>query len=155
MLDRKMDNNFPPSEKFRKGRGNMKSKNEQLNKELKRQENIDKEIKRLKKLYKDFPKAKKDALDGLINESAFMKVMLEEIRIDLLKNEMFEIFEQGSQKFERERPQAKKYETMVPKYASIQKQLIDILPVEEQKKETNELTSFMQKGNSIRCKQRT
>lgn len=130
----------------------MKSKNEQLNKELKRQESIEKEVKRLKKLYKDFPKAKKDAFEGLVQESAFVKVMLEEMRMDLLKNDMFEIFEQGSQKFERERPQAKTYPTYLQKYAAVQKQLIDLLPVEVQKVEKNALTDFMKKGNEIRCK---
>ena len=74
---------------------------------------------------------------------------------DLLKNGMFEIFEQGSQRFERERPQTKTYSTYIQKYAGVQKQLIDILPSEVQKKETNDLAKFMQKGNSIRCKTHT
>lgn len=133
----------------------MKSKTEQLNKELERKEKIETECKRLKKLYKGFPKVKKDALEGLINDSAFMKVMLEEIRVDLLKSGMFEIFEQGSQRFERERPQAKTYSTYIQKYAGVQKQLIDLLPQEEQKKEKSELDQFMQRGNEIRCKKRT
>lgn len=133
----------------------MKSKTERLNLELERKEKIETECKRLKKLFKGFPKAKKDALEGLIKNSAFLKVTTEEMMIDLLKNDMFEIFEQGSQRFERERPQTKTYSTYIQKYAVVQKQLIDLLPSEEQKIEKSELNNFMQKGNEIRCKKRT
>lgn len=133
----------------------MKKENEQLNLKLDREERIKAEEKRIKKLYKDFPKSKRDFLDGLISSSAFLKVHLEDMQNDLLKNGMFEIFEQGSQRFERERPQTKTYSTYIQKYAGVQKQLIDILPSEVQKKETNDLAKFMQKGNSIRCKTHT
>lgn len=130
----------------------MAKKNEQLEKELERKEKIESEVKRLKKLYKGFPKVKKDALDGLINESAFMKAMLEETRLDILSKGMFEIFEQGSQRFERERPSVKTYSTLIQKYATVQKQLIDILPPEEQKKETDELAEFMKKSKEMKTK---
>lgn len=133
----------------------MKKENEHLNLKLDIEERIKAEEKRIKKLYKDFPKSKRDFLEGLISSSAFLKVNLEDMQNDLLKNGMFEIFEQGSQRFERERPQTKTYSTYIQKYAGVQKQLIDILPSEVQKKETNDLAKFMQKGNSIRCKTHT
>ena len=133
----------------------MKKENEHLNLKLDREKRIEAEKKRINKLYKDFPKSKRDFLDGLISSSAFLKVHLEDMQNDLLKNGMFEIFEQGSQRFERERPQTKTYSTYIQKYAGVQKQLIDILPSEVQKKETNDLAKFMQKGNSIRCKTHT
>lgn len=133
----------------------MKKENEQLNLKLDREKRIEAEKKRINKLYKDFPKSKRDFLDGLISSSAFLKVHLEDMQNDLLENGMFEIFEQGSQRFERERPQTKTYSTYIQKYAGVQKQLIDILPSEVQKKETNDLAKFMQKGNSIRCKTHT
>lgn len=133
----------------------MKKENEHLNLKLDREKRIEAEKKRINKLYKDFPKSKRDFLEGLISSSAFLKVHLEDMQNDLLKNGMFEIFEQGSQRFERERPQTKTYSTYIQKYAGVQKQLIDILPSEVQKKETNDLAKFMQKGNSIRCKTHT
>ena len=76
----------------------MKSKVEQLKeqfeKDLDKEKNIKQEINRIKKLYKDFPKEKSKVLEGLINESAFIKVSLEELRDNLLKNGFTEVFEQ-------------------------------------------------------------
>ncbi len=112
----------------------MKSKVEQLKeqfeKDLDKEKNIKQEINRIKKLYKDFPKEKSKVLEGLINESAFIKVSLEELRDNLLKNGFTEVFEQGEQRFNRERPEVKIYTTFIQRYSNVMKQLIDLLPVE-------------------------
>lgn len=121
-------------------------KNEQLSQKLDKEKKIKQEINRVKKLYKDFPKDKVKALDGLIQEAAFMKISLEEMREDLLVNGLTEIFEQGSQKFDRERPQVKIYTTFMQRYSGVMKQLIDLLPEEEKKEEVDELLEFLKKG---------
>ena len=121
-------------------------KNEQLSQKLDKEKKIKQEINRVKKLYKDFPKDKVKALDGLIQEAAFMKISLEEMREDLLVNGLTEIFEQGSQKFDRERPQVKIYTTFMQRYSGAMKQLIDLLPEEEKKEEVDELLEFLKKG---------
>ena len=121
-------------------------KNEQLFQKLDKEKKIKQEINRVKKLYKDFPKDKVKALDGLIQEAAFMKISLEEMREDLLVNGLTEIFEQGSQKFDRERPQVKIYTTFMQRYSGVMKQLIDLLPEEKKKEETDELLEFLKKG---------
>ena len=121
-------------------------KNEQLFQKLDKEKMIKQEINRVKKLYKDFPKDKVKALDGLIQEAAFMKISLEEMREDLLVNGLTEIFEQGSQKFDRERPQFKIYTTFMQRYSGVMKQLIDLLPEEKKKEETDELLEFLKKG---------
>ena len=120
-------------------------KNEQLFQKLDKEKKIKQEINRVKKLYKDFPKDKVKALDGLIQEAAFMKISLEEMREDLLVNGLTEIFEQGSQKFDRERPQVKIYTTFMQRYSGVMKQLIDLLPEEEKKEEVDELLEFLKK----------
>lgn len=124
----------------------MQKKNEQLFEQLEKEKNIKQEINRVKKLYKDFPKDKVKAIEGLINEAAFMKITLQETREDLIKFGMTELFEQGSQSFKRERPEVKIYTTLIQRYSNVMKQLIDLLPEEEKTKEKDELTEFLSKG---------
>lgn len=128
----------------------MKSKNEQLKeqfeKELDKDKNIKQEINRIKKLYKDFPKEKSKVLEGIINEAAFIKVSLEELRDNLLKNGFTEVFEQGEQRFNRERPEVKIYTTFIQRYSNVMKQLIDLLPVEVKKEEADELLEFLRRN---------
>lgn len=124
----------------------MKIKNEQLLQKLEKEKKIKQEINRVKKIYKDFPKDKVKVLDGLIQEVSFMKISLEEMREDLLSNGLTETFEQGSQRFERERPQVKIYTTFMQRYSGVMKQLIDLLPEEQKKEEADQLLEFLQKG---------
>lgn len=124
----------------------MKIKNEQLFEHLEKEKKIKQEINRVKKLYKDFPKEKLKVIEGLINEVAFMKISLEETREDLVKNGMTELFVQGSQEFNRERPEVKIYTTLIQRYSNVMKQLIDLLPPEEKKEEKDELLEFLSKG---------
>lgn len=124
----------------------MKVKNEQLLQKLEKEKKIKQEINRVKKIYKDFPKEKLKVLEGLIQEAAFMKISLEEMREDLLTNGLTEVFEQGSQKFERERPHVKIYTTFMQRYSGVMKQLIDLLPEEQKKEEADQLLEFLQKG---------
>ena len=128
----------------------MKSKVEQLKEQFKddldKEKNIKQEINRIKKLYKDFPKEKSKVLEGLINESAFIKVSLEELGDNLLKNGFTEVFEQGEQRFNRERPEVKIYTTFIQRYSNVMKQLIDLLPVEVKKEEADELLEFLNRN---------
>ena len=120
----------------------MKSKVEQLKeqfeKDLDKEKNIKQEINRIKKLYKDFPKEKSKVLEG--------KVSLEELRDNLLKNGFTEVFEQGEQRFNRERPEVKIYTTFIQRYSNVMKQLIDLLPVEVKKEEADELLEFLNRN---------
>ncbi|WP_286316181.1 hypothetical protein [Romboutsia ilealis] len=128
----------------------MKSKVEQLKEQFKddlnKEKNIKQEVNRIKKLYKDFPKEKSKVLEGLINESAFIKISLEELRDNLLKNGFTEVFEQGEQRFNRERPEVKIYTTFIQRYSNVMKQLIDLLPVEVKKEEADELLAFLNRN---------
>ena len=128
----------------------MKSKVEQLKEQFKddlnKEKNIKQEINRIKKLYKEFPKEKTKVLEGLINEAAFIKISLEELRENLLKNGFTEVFEQGEQRFNRERPEVKIYTTFIQRYSNVMKQLIDLLPVEVKKEEADELLEFLNRN---------
>ena len=125
----------------------MKSKiqeyKEEFTEQIQKEKKIKQEINRLKKLCKDFDKEKIKTLEGLINEVAFLKVTLE---YDLLKNGLVELFEQGPNQYNRERPEVKIYNSFFKSYSSTMKQLIDLLPKEEQKEETNALMQFIARG---------
>lgn len=114
--------------------------------QLEREKLIKQEMNRIKKIYKEFPKEKVKVLEGLITEASFMKTALEELREDILKNGYTELFEQGEQAFNRERPEVKIYTNFIQKYTVCMKQLIDLLPVEEKKIENDALIEFVKKG---------
>lgn len=117
-----------------------------ISEQLERDKKIKQEINKIKKIFKDFQKDKTKALEGLINEAAFMKVSLEDTRTDLIKNGLTELFEQGEQSFKRERPEVKIYTTFMQRYSGVMKQLIDMLPVEVKKQEADALMEFIKKG---------
>lgn len=117
-----------------------------ISEQLDRDRKIKQEINKIKKIFKDFPKDKIKVLEGLISEAAFMKVSLEDTRLDLIKNGLTELFEQGEQSFNRERPEVKIYTTFMQRYSGVMKQLIDLLPVEVKKQESDALMEFIKKG---------
>lgn len=113
---------------------------------LEKRDKIKKEMNRLKKLFKEFDKAKSKSLEGLIENAAFMRITLDELREDLLVNGTTELFEQGEQTFNRERPEAKQYTTFIQRYSQVMKQLIDLLPSEVKKQEEDALMEFVKRA---------
>lgn len=93
-----------------------------------KQAQIKKEITKLRRLFKSLPKEKQRAAEGLIQEAAFMRVTLEETRYIIDHQGILEYFVQGSQNFLREHPATKVYNTMINRYASVCKQLFDMIP---------------------------
>ena len=117
-----------------------------ISEQLEREKKIKQEINRIKKLYKDLSRDKVKVVEGLINEAAFMKLTLEELREDLFRNGFTELYENGTQVINRERPEAKIYSTMIQRYSNLMKQLIDYMPLEEKEEEQDELMKFLSKG---------
>ena len=112
-----------------------------------KEKQIMKEMLRLKRLFKNLPKDKMKAADGLIQEAAFMKVTLEETRYVIDQEGILEKFEQGAQKFLREHPATKVYNTMIQRYATVCKQLFDMIPDPEAGKQAeDELMAFVKKA---------
>ena len=68
---------------------------------------------------------------------------LYDLREDLFKNGMTELYENGPQVVNRERPETKIYSTMIQRYSNVMKQLIDYMPEEKQKEENDELKEFL------------
>lgn len=120
-----------------------------ISEQLERERKIKQEINRIKKLYKDLEKDKVKVVEGLVTEASFMKLTLQELREDLFKNGMTELYENGQQVVNRERPETKIYSTMIQRYSNVMKQLIDYMPEEKQKEENDELKEFL---NRIKVK---
>lgn len=115
--------------------------------EEEKQKQIKKEITTLRRLFKNLPKDKQKAAEGLLQEAAFMKATLEETRHIIDQEGILEHFEQGAQKFLREHPATKVYNTMINRYAAVCKQLFDMLPDQEATKQAeDELMAFVKKA---------
>ena len=111
-----------------------------IKRELTKEKRISAEKLRLTKIYKEIPEEKKRLIDGLINRAAFMRITLEDMERDLDENGFVEFFTQSekTEPYERERPVARLYNTMNKNYQSIIKQLSDLLPKEDVRKEVND-----------------
>ena len=112
-----------------------------------KKEAIKKEISRLKRIIKNIPDDKKKAAEGLIQEAAFMRATLGELREIIDRDGPLDLFEQGDYAYNREHPAVKSYNTMVQRYSAICKRIFDLLPTEDKSKTaTDELMDFVKKA---------
>lgn len=93
---------------------------------------VKKERERLNRLYKNIPANQKKLTEGLIIQAARLRVLLDEMWIDITENGDYDLFSQSEKQepYERERPIAKMYNSRNDSYCRIIKQLSDILPDE-------------------------
>jgi len=90
------------------------------------------EEKRLVKLFTGIEEKKRNAINGLIQRAAFMRVSLQEMEADLNANGFTEMFAQGDHPaYMRKRPTADLYNSMNTSYQKIMKQLTDLLPKDD------------------------
>lgn len=109
-----------------------------------KQKVIKQELARLKRLFKKLPKDKLKAADGLIHEAAFMRATLAEARARIDQDGILDMFEQGQNAYLREHPATKVYNTMIQRYATVCKQIFDMLPDPDAKKVSqDELIAFV------------
>lgn len=83
---------------------------------------------RLLKLLGNLAGDKKKAAEGLIDECSYMRATLKQLRSFIDENGFVDEMPQGDYSILRESPAMRSYNTMVPKYAAICKQLFDMLP---------------------------
>lgn len=91
---------------------------------------IKKELKKLRGVLANVPPDRMKAADGLINRAAYMLVTLEQYERDLIENGHVELFTQSdkTEPYERERPVARLYNSLIKNYQSCMKQLFDLIP---------------------------
>ena len=91
---------------------------------------VKREINRLTDLFKDIDRNKRLTAKGLIEEAAYMRITLKELKKEIDKNGPIDEMPQGEYSILREHPALKSYNTMVQRYSSTIKQLTDLLPKE-------------------------
>lgn len=96
---------------------------------------ISKEMKRVKKTLKNISEDKKPIAQDLYSQLVFLNKMLEECKKSIdEKGTIIEIVN-GNQKYIKENPGVKTFNTTIQRYALIYKQYIALLPQEEQKED--------------------
>lgn len=86
------------------------------------------EKKKLNVLLADLAEDKKKVAEGLVDESAFMRATLKQLRDYIDANGIIDEMQQGQYSIMRESPAVRTYNTMVQKYAAVCKQLFDMIP---------------------------
>ncbi|MGI5949721.1 hypothetical protein [Peptoniphilus sp.] len=104
---------------------------------------IKREINRLTNLYKDIDRVKRLTAKNLIEEVAFMKATLKELKELIDEHGPIDEMPQGEYSILREHPALKSYNTMVQRYSTIIKQLMDLLPKEQQKEVDDGFEAFL------------
>ncbi len=94
---------------------------------------IKKERRRLKDIYGELAEEKTSPVAGLIQQAANLRVTLEDIAADLAENGYTELFQQGKDQtpYDRRRPNADLYNSYLPTYLKIMKQLYDMMPAKD------------------------
>lgn len=95
---------------------------------------VNKERARLKRIFSNVEENKMKIVEGLIMQAARLKILLDEMWIDISEKGDYELFSQSEklEPYERERPVAKLYNSRDQSYQKVIKQLIDLLPAPEQ-----------------------
>ena len=107
-------------------------------KEIDKETLVNREINRLTNLFKDIDKNKRLTAKGLIEEAAFMKATLQELKTMIDQDGPIDEMPQGEYSILREHPALKSYNTMVQRYTNIINQLTNLHPKEDIKKEVDD-----------------
>lgn len=104
---------------------------------------VGKEKERLRELFEAIPPNKLNLVEGLIIQAARLRVLLDEMWIDISENGDYEMFSQSDKTdpYERERPVARLYNNRDQSYQRIMKQLTDLLPDDKSKELVKRYTS--------------
>lgn len=101
------------------------------------------EKKRISEILQDMPKNELELSQGLIDEAAWIRVKLRQLRTDIDKNGLFELFQQSEklEPYERERPQAKQYHAFFKDYENAVMRLLERCPPTKRASKLTELMS--------------
>lgn len=100
-------------------------------------------MKKFEDILQDLPDDKQAMAANLFEEMQFMKQSMNELKGIVQEEGTIQIYEQGQTSFPRENPALTAYNKTMGRYNQTYKQLMDILPNEEAKEETDELMQFV------------
>lgn len=109
---------------------------------LSREERIELEKKRLDDIFSSIDADKKDVAQGLIDEAAFMRVTLQDLKEEINENGTIDIMPQGEYSIRRQSPEVQTYNTMIQRYNTTYKELFNLLPKEKSELVDDEFEYF-------------
>lgn len=95
-----------------------------------REERIQEEINRLESVFEDVDVDKREAALGLIEEAAFMRITLQDLKEEINEKGTVDIMPQGEYSIRRQSPEVQTYNTMIQRYNTTYKELFNLLPKE-------------------------
>lgn len=105
------------------------------------------ELKKLKAIVEALPEDKKKISEGLVADAAFMAEQLEILRKHITKNGWSESYQNGANQFgKKSSVEADAYVKVQKSYASVIKQITDLLPVKEETTAGAELMAFVNRS---------
>lgn len=117
---------------------------------LTKEQKIDAEVKRLTHIFEKADSKKLDTVKGLIDECAFMRITLGELREAIDQNGTIDEMPQGEYSILRESPYVKTYHTMIQRYTTASEKLLGLLPKEERPLSDNDgFDSFTNERDEI------
>ena len=106
--------------------------------------NCQKELKKLKTIAENLPEDKRKVTEGLIADAAFMAEQLEILRKHIAENGWSEEYQNGANQFGRKSSvEADAYVKVQKSYASVIKQLTDLLPETDETTAGADITAFL------------
>lgn len=111
----------------------------------KRKRLVTNEIRRLTCIFKEVESKKQRTIKGLIEESAFMKVTLLELKEIIQEEGVINEMPQGDYSIMREHPALKAYNTTIQRYTTVAEKLLGLLPKDVQKNDDglSEFSTFL------------
>lgn len=111
---------------------------------------VSREVNRLTNFFKDIDRNRRLTAKGLIEEAAFMRITLQQLKSEIDKDGPIDEMPQGDYSILREHPALKSYNTMVQRYTNIIDKLVNMHPKEEVKKDVDDgFDSFIRKRDGL------
>lgn len=104
------------------------------------------DLKELRKIFEKTKNNKSKLALSLLDKAEFMNETLKELEIKVRLEGVVTTMCQGSYDIERENPALKSYNTTIKNYASVVKQIVDLLPESENKQTGEDLLKFIASG---------
>lgn len=102
------------------------------------------EAKKLKKLFRNIQVDKKQLAEKLIENAAFMSVLLMDLQADIKSNGYKEVYKNGENQYGNKKSVAADlYQVTIKNFTAINKQLNDMLPKNDITQSNNELIQFI------------
>ena len=103
-------------------------------------------LEELGKIVELVPEDRRAVAERLAEELTFMAQTLQDLRKSITERGPVELFKQGAQRFLRENPALKSYNTTIQRYSLLYKQLTDLLPKQVQAPPENPAQQFILEG---------